>query len=193
MDRVSLKLSTMRDIDLHIQTGQSSWMKLIEGDDHRLTKAVSHLFDQRRDGHLILPWTETQHLLRAFGSSLKTGSTSMAECIQATKAYYSTVEGFVTRDPLLLNLRRVAKHIKREHGLYGGSISMNLSMKNGKTYVDTLMNGHWEELIGKLEELLYATDHPDNYRRHIQLIIEWSSDGRQRLESFLRLHVIKCV
>jgi len=117
----------------------------------------------------------------------------MAECIQAIKVYYSTVEGFVTSDPPLLNLRHMAKHIEREHGLYGGSISMNLSMKNGKACVDTLMNGHWEELIGKLEELLYATDHPDDYCRHIQLIIEWSSDGQQRLESFLRPHVIKYV
>ena len=24
------------------------------------------------------------------------------------------------------------------------------------------MNGHWEELIGKVEELFHATDHPDN-------------------------------
>ena len=44
-----------------------------------------------------------------------------------------------------------------------------------------------------VEELLHATDDPDNYRMHIQYIIEYSSDGQQRLESFLRLHVIKCV
>jgi len=111
MDRVSLKLSTMRDIDLRIQDNISSWMKLIEGDDHRLTKAVSHLFDQRRDRHLILPWTYIRHLLDAFRSS-------MAELIQATKVYYSTVEEFVTSDPLLLNLRRVAGHITRESDMY---------------------------------------------------------------------------
>jgi len=64
---------------------------------------------------------------------------------------------------------------------------------NWKACVDSLMNGHWEKLIGKLEELLHATDNPDNYRRHIQLIIDCSSDGRQRLESFLRPNVIKCV
>jgi len=29
------------------------------------------------------------------------------------------------------------------------------------------MNGHWEELFGKMEELLYATDDPHNYHRHI--------------------------
>ena len=51
------------------------------------------------------------------------------------------------------------------------------------------MNGHWEELFRKVEELLHATDHPDDYRMLIQEIIRWSSDGRQRLESFLRLHV----
>ena len=100
----------MRDIDLRIQDDRSSWKELIEGDDHRLTKAVSHLFDQRRDGHLILPWTYTRHLLDAFMSS-------MAELIQATKVYYSTVEGFITGDPLLLNLRRVAGHIARERGI----------------------------------------------------------------------------
>jgi len=32
---------------------------------------------------------------------------------------------------------------------------------------DSLMNGHWEELIGKVKELLHATDDPDNYRMHI--------------------------
>ena len=55
------------------------------------------------------------------------------------------------------------------------------------------MNGHWEALFGKVEELLHATDDPHNYRMLIQRIIEWSSDGEQRLESFLKLHVIKCV
>jgi len=54
------------------------------------------------------------------------------------------------------------------------------------------MNGYWEELIGKVEELLHATDHPDNYRMHIQYIIQFSSDGLQRLKSFLRLHVRRC-
>ena len=165
-------------------------MKLIEGDDHRLTKAVSRLVDQRRDGHLILPWTYTRHLLRAFEASI--GWTSMTELTQATKAYYSTVEGFVTGDPLLLNLRRVAGHITRERGMY------NLGMYNlGILHVETcggiLMNGHWEEFFGKVEELLHATDNSDNYHVHIERIIRHTSDGRQRLESFFKLHVIKCV
>ena len=58
---------------------------------------------------------------------------------------------------------------------------------------DTLMTGHWEELFGKVEELLHATDHPHDYCIYIQLIIDCSSNGRQRLKSFLRLHVIKHV
>jgi len=111
MNEVGLKLSTMRDIDLCIQDDRRSWMKLIEGDDYRLTKAVSRVLDQRRDEHLILPWTYTRHLLDAF-------RLLMAELIQATKVYYLTVEGFVTSDPLLLNLRRVAGHITRERGMY---------------------------------------------------------------------------
>ena len=193
MDRVSLKLSTMRDIDLRIQTDRPSWKELIEGDDHRLTKAVSRVLNQRRDGHLILPWTRDRHLLYAFESSLERGSTSMAELVQATNVYYSTVEGFVTGDPLLLNLRRVAGHITRERDMYvfrGGGV---LVWKNVDACVDTLMNGHWEELFGKLEELLHATDHPHNYRMLIQAIIKYSSGGRQRLKSFLRLHVRRCV
>ena len=117
----------------------------------------------------------------------------MAECIQATKAYYSTVEGFVTSDPLLLNLRRVAGHIIRERGMYDFSGGYILREKNGETCGDILMNGHWEELFGKVEELLHATDDPENYRMLIQQIIQFSSDGRQRLKSFLKLHVIKCV
>ena len=190
MGQVGLKLSTMRDIDLRIQDDRRSWKELIEGDDHRLTKAVSRLVDQRRDGHLILPWTQDQHLLYAFRSPLGIDSTSIAEFVQATKAYYSTVEGFVTSDPLLLNLRRVAGHITRDRGMY---IRDDLYGKNGEVCGDTLMNGHWEELIGKGEELLDATDDPDNYRMHIRHIISWSSDGRQRLKSFLRPHVRKRV
>ena len=187
---VGLKLSTMRDIDLCIQDDRRSWMKLIEGDDHRLTKAVSRVLEQRRDGCLILPWTRDRHLLRAFGSSLERGSTSMAELIQATKAYYSTVEGFVTSDPLLLNLRRVAGHIKREGGMY----VFRGEQKNGEACADILMNGHWEELFGKVEELFDATHDPDNnYRMLIQHIIRSTSDGRQRLKSLLRPHVVKCV
>ena len=50
------------------------------------------------------------------------------------------------------------------------------------------MNGHWEELIGKVEELLHATDDPYNYPMHIQQIIRSSSDGRRQFESFLRLY-----
>jgi len=117
----------------------------------------------------------------------------MTELTQATKAYYSTVEGFVTGDPLLLNLRRVAGHIKRERDMYvfgGGGV---LDWKNGEACGDTLMNGHWEELFGKVEELLHATDHPHNYPMHIRHIIQFSSDGLQRLKSFLRLHMRKCV
>ena len=182
MDEVGLKLSTMYDTDLHIQTDRPSWMKLIEGDDHRLTKAVSRVLSQRRDGHLILPWTYTGHLLYAFGMSLDTGSMSMAECIQATKAYYSTVEGFVTSDPLLLNLRRVAGHITRERDMYDFGVGSVLGRKNRETCVDTLMNGHWEELIGKVEELIYATDDPDNYHMLITAIIDCNFDGEQREE-----------
>jgi len=117
----------------------------------------------------------------------------MAELIQATKAYYSTVEGFVTSDPLLLNLRRVAGHIMRENEMYNFDDGGILERKNGEACVDSLMNGHWEELIGKVEELFHATDDPDNYHVHIRRIIQYSSDGRQRLESFLTPHVIKCV
>ena len=172
-------MQRMRDSDLCIQAAEPSWMELIEGDDHRLTKAVCRLVDQKRDGYLILPWNDTRHLLGAFGPSLKTGSTSMAELIQATKAYYSSVEGFLTRDPLLSNPRRVAGHIERERDTYGFNMyGLDvLSKKNVEACGDTLMNGHWEELFGKVEELLHATDHPDNYRMLIQEIIRWSSDG----------------
>ena len=114
----------------------------------------------------------------------------MTELVQATKAYYSTVEGFLTSDPLLLNLRRVSGHIKRERSMY----ARVLPMENGKACADTLMNGHWEEFFVKGEELLHATDDPhNNYHMLIQHIIRSSSDGEQRLESFLRPHVIKCV
>jgi len=191
MDEVGLKLSTMRDIDLRIQDDRPSWRELIEGDDHRLTKAVSRVLAQRRDGHLILPWTRGRHLMEAFELSLGIGSTSVAELIQATKAYYSTVEGFVTSDPLLLNLRRVAGHIMRERDMY--DIEGVLERKNGEACVDSLMNGHWEEFFGKVEELLHATDDLDNYRMLIQHIIRSTSDGRQRLKSLLRTHVIECV
>jgi len=164
-------------------------MKLIEGDDHRLTKAVSRVLDQRRDGHLILPWTRDRHLLEAFRLSLEMDLTSMAELIEATEAYYSTVEGFLTSNPLQLNLRRVAGHIERERGMYDFSGGYILWEKNGETCGDTLMNGHCEELFGKVEELLHATDDPDNYHVYIHLIIQFSSDGRQHLKSFLKLHI----
>ena len=114
----------------------------------------------------------------------------MTELTQATKAYYSTVEGFVTGDPLLLNLRRVAGHITRERDMY---VFRGGVWENVEACVDILMNGHWEGLIGKVEELLHATDDPDKYHMLIQHIIRYSSNGLQRLESFLRLHVIKCV
>jgi len=165
MNEVGLKLSTMRDIDLCIQDDRQSWKELIEGDDHRLTKAACHLVDQRYDGHLILLWTKTQHLLRVFWLSLETGSMLAAEFIQATEVYYLTVEEFVTSNPLLLNLRCVADYITRERGMY------NLGILHVSKCTDTLMNGHWEELIGKVEELLHATDHPHNYHMLIQQII----------------------
>ena len=68
----------------------------------------------------------------------------MAELIQATKVYYSTVEGFVTSDPPLLNLRRVADHMKRERHMcvFGGEGFLH--MENEETCGDTLMNVDWE-------------------------------------------------
>ena len=45
----------MRATDLRIQTDRPTWINLIEGDNQRLTKAVSCVLAQRRDGHLILP------------------------------------------------------------------------------------------------------------------------------------------
>jgi len=87
----------------------------------------------------------------------------------------------------------VAGHIKRECNIYDFNDGFDLYEKNTGTCGDTLMNGHWEELIGKVEELLHATDHPDNYRMHIQYIIQFSSDDLQRLKSFLRLYVRSCV
>ena len=39
------------------------------------------------------------------------------------------------------------------------------------------MNGHWEELFGKVEKLLHATDDPDNYYMLIKSIIRYSSDS----------------
>jgi len=125
--------------------------------------------------------------LDAFELFLETGSTLIAELIQATEVYYSTVEGFVTSDPLLLNLRCVAGHIKRECDMY-----VFLDWKNEDAYANTLMNGHWKELTGKVEELLHATDHPDNnYHMLIQHIIEYSSDSQQQFESFFKLHMRK--
>jgi len=83
----------------------------------------------------------------------------------------------LTSDPLLLNLRRVAGHITRERNIYDFNGGFDLYEKNMGTCGDTLMNGHWEEFFGKAEELLYATDDPDNYCVHIQYIIQFSSDG----------------
>ena len=76
----------------------------------------------------------------------------------------------------------------RERDIYDFNGGFDLYEKNTGTCRDTLMNGYWEELIGKVEELLDATHDPDNYRMHIQYIIQFSSDGLQRLKSILRLH-----
>ena len=108
-------------------------MELIEGNDHRLMKAVSRLVDQRHNGYLILLWTYTRHLLEAFGSSLEIDSTSMAELVQTTKAYYLTVEVFLTSNSLLLNLRHVAGHIMREHDMYNFDGGFVLCKKNMET------------------------------------------------------------
>ena len=39
-----------------------------------------------------------------------------------------------------------------------------LSGKNGDACADSLMNGHWEALFRKVDELLHATHDPHNYR-----------------------------
>ena len=111
-------------------------------------------------------------------SSLGIDLTSMAKLVRATEAYYLTVEGFITSNPLLLNLRCVADHIERECGMHNFSGGHVLVWKNRDACADTLMNGHWKELIGKVEELLHATDNSENYYRHIRLIIQFSSNSR---------------
>ena len=52
--------------------------------------------------------------------------------------------------------RHVADHIMRECDIGG-----ILCRKNLMTCAHTLMNGHWEGLVGKVEELLQATNHPE--------------------------------
>lgn len=193
--------------DFRIQAVISSWMEFftfIDGEGHRLTKAVSRLLAQRRDGNVIPQWTKTAqrtHLLEAFASSLDAMTVinpptsvqqSRAELIQATKAYYTASEGFLISDSLLLNLRRVAGHILREFHMYG-LIDQKFFAQNLEACADTLMNDHWEELFRKLEELFDTTEDPDNYLEHIRPIIRFSSDGQERLESSLMLYVRKRV
>ena len=91
----------------------------------------------------------------------------IAELIQVKKVYYLTVEEFVTSNPLLLNLRHMIDHLKRGHHMYIFSSEGFLHIENEKVCKDTLMNGHWEELVGKVKKFLYATDHPDKYHVHI--------------------------
>jgi len=78
--------------------------------------------------------------LYAFELSLGISLTSIAELVQATKAYYLTVEGFITSDPLLLNLRCMAGYIMRELDMY--DIGDVTDWKNVDACVDNLMNGH---------------------------------------------------
>ena len=80
--------------------------------------------------------------------------TSIAELVQATKVYYSTVEEFLTSDPLLSNLRHMAGHIMRECNMYNSDSEFILCEKNEDVCVDSLINRYWEELFGKVEELL---------------------------------------
>ena len=119
--------------------------------------------------------------------------TSIAELVQATKVYYSTVEEFLTSDPLLSNLRHMAGHIMRECNMYNSDSEFILCEKNEDVCVDSLINRYWEELFGKVEELLHAAYDSYNYHMLIQRIIKWSSDSEQCLKSFLKLHIIKYV
>ena len=91
----------------------------------------------------------------------------MVKLIQATKAYYSTVERFLTGNLLLLNLRCMTGHIVRERDIYNFNGGFYFYEKNTRMCGDTLMDGYWEELIGKVEELFHATDNLDNYCIHI--------------------------
>ena len=68
----------------------------------------------------------------------------------------------LTSDLLLLNLRCMAGHITRERDMYDLGIGGVLCRKNLMTCANTLMNGYWKELVGKVEELLHPTDHPNN-------------------------------
>ena len=67
----------------------------------------------------------------------------------------------------------MAGHIVRELGMYIRNV---LDWKNIEVCEDSLMNSHWEELFGKVEELLHAYDDPDNCCMYIQYIIQFSSD-----------------
>jgi len=56
----------------------------------------------------------------------------------------------------------MAGHITRECDMYDLGIGSVLCRKNLITCTNTLMNGYWKELVGKVEKLLHSTDHPDN-------------------------------
>lgn len=113
----------------------------------------------------------------------------MAKYIQVIKVYYLTVERFLTSNPLLLDLRYIASHITREQDMYNFN-SRGFLNNNMKVYKDSLMNRYQKKLIGKVEELLYTTDNPDNYSILIQQIILLSSNSQQY---FFRLYIIKYV
>ncbi len=55
----------------------------------------------------------------------------------------------------------------REYNIYNFNGGFNLYEKNTEMHEESLMNGHWKELIGKAEELLHATHDLDNYCIHI--------------------------
>ena len=129
------------------------------------------------------------HEFSTHGQFLSVGRIKLRNLLISASSWQS-----LTSDLLLSNLRRVVGHIKREHNIYDFNGGFDLYEKNTGTCRDTLANGHWEELIGEVKELLHATDHPDNnYRMVIRQIIRNSSDGEQCLESFLKLHVRKRV
>ncbi|KAJ3573092.1 hypothetical protein NP233_g2652 [Leucocoprinus birnbaumii] len=186
---------------------ESPWVDFfffVQGDSHRLTRAICNLLTHRRNGDLIplrAPSINSplNYVLYAFmgtvgyisGSFTYTMLTQIqTELQQATEAYYRAESPLILTGSPTSYFYRVASLIQTEMYIFcHGITSSLLTPVSSGVCIEVLMEDHWTELLNKVGKVLASGNDPDDCLEIMRDIIGYSRQRVPRFQHILREHI----
>ncbi|KAJ3575408.1 hypothetical protein NP233_g1114 [Leucocoprinus birnbaumii] len=169
----------------------AGFLNFMEGDNHRLTKAVLGILGKKRNGDVIesLPIPASYAYLTSIRQLTKFNLTASEEhfriqyCLM-TMDYSAAEPAFRLDRDLLFNLKEVAGRLREEEASGYSLLPQDCFMP---LCVDILMRDHWEELYAQYEKTLKASDDSAvNYCRIIWGISRHHPDASHRVTHLSR-------